>query len=91
MWNSDDSKHTFRVTLFDADGDRTFERTAELEGTSEGHYASEVVSGAPDSAGSVRAAVGGETAERELSGYENPVLLSVKFNAEHQLAIVDWV
>lgn len=91
VWNSDDSKRTFTVKLFDSSGEKTFERTVELPETSRGHYSREVFEEAPDSAARIWAKVDNKTAERELRGYEKSVLLSVKFNSEHQLAIFDFV
>ncbi|WP_158058393.1 hypothetical protein [Halorussus halophilus] len=91
VWNSDDSKRIFTVELFDSSDEKTFEKTVELPKTSRGHYSREVFSEAPDSAAKIWANVGNKTAERELKGYEKPVLLSVKFNSEHQLAIADFV
>jgi hypothetical protein len=91
VWNADDSDHTFQVSMFDMDGEETYQESTELEGASGNRVTREVLSDAPDTAARVRARVGGKTDEKKLEGYETPVQLSIKYNADQQLAIVDFV
>ncbi|MFC5366757.1 hypothetical protein [Salinirubrum litoreum] len=91
VWNADDSGHTFQVSVFDTNGEKTYQRSIELEGASGNRVTREVLSDAPDTAAEVRARVDDKTDEKTLDGYERPVQLSIKYNADQQLAIVDFV
>ena len=91
VWNADDSGHTFQVSMFDVNGEETYRESIELEGASGNRVTREVLSDAPDTAARVRARVDDKTDEKKLEGYETPVQLSIKYNAEQQLAIVDFV
>lgn len=90
VWNSDDSKQSFHVTLFNSNVDQIYERTVELSGASKSNFTREELSDAPDSAAEIRAKVGNNSAKKDLRGYDNPLLLSIKYNAEHRLEIVEF-
>lgn len=91
VWNSDESNHTFQVSMFDAGGEETYAESIELDAASGNRVARKVLSEAPDTAAKVRANVEDKTEQKELVGYETPVQLSIKYNSEQQLAIVDFV
>lgn len=91
VWNSDTSSHTFQVSMFDVNGDETYRDSVELGSASGNRVTRKVLSDAPDTAARVRAIVADQTDELKLEGYETPVQLSIKYNAEQQLAIVDFV
>jgi hypothetical protein len=91
VWNSDTSSHTFQVSMFDVNGDETYRDSVELGSASGNRVTRKVLSDAPDTAARVRAIVADQTDELKLEGYETPVQLSIKYNAEQQLEIVDFV
>lgn len=91
VWNSDTSRHTFRVSMFDVNGDVTYRDSVELGSASGTRVTRKVLSEAPETAARVRAKVADQTDELKLEGYETPVQLSIKYNAEQQLVIADFV
>lgn len=91
VWNSDTSSHTFQVSMFDVKGAETYRDSVELDGVSGNRVTRKVLSEAPDTAARVRATVADQTDELRLEGYEAPVQLSIKYNADQQLVIADFV
>src|SRR6056297_1020428 len=89
VWNSDDSKHTFHVDVFDSNANRTFEQTVILAASSENHFTREVLTEAPSTAATIRAEVDDKTDEKDVTGFDRPVQISIKYNSDHQLEIVD--
>jgi N-methylhydantoinase B/oxoprolinase/acetone carboxylase alpha subunit len=78
------------VVVFDVNGDETYRESVELAGASGNRVTRKVLSEVPDTAARVRAIVADQTDELRLEGYEAPVQLSIKYNADQQLAIVDF-
>ena len=91
VWNSDTSSHTFQVSMFDVNGDETYRDSVELGSASDNRVTRKVLSETPDTAARVRAIVADQTDELKLEGYETPVQLSIKYNADQQLVIADFV
>ena len=85
--NENEAEQTFHVTLFDATGDQTFQRTATLSGATGNRFTREVCSEAPESAAKVRVTVGDETSERELGGFKDPITLSIKYHRSEKIGI----
>lgn len=91
VWNSDTSSHTFQVSMFDVNGGETYRDSVELGSASDNRVTRKVLSETPDTAARVRAIVADQTDELKLEGYETPVQLSIKYNADQQLVIADFV
>ncbi|NEU58451.1 hypothetical protein [Halorussus sp. MSC15.2] len=81
----------FFVEIFNADGGRVLKRTIELASTSRNHFTREELTDVPTSGARVRATVGEKTDEKDLIGYDKPVQLSIKYNNEDELEIVDYL
>jgi hypothetical protein len=91
VWNSDTSSHTFQVSMFDVNGAETYRDSVELDAASGNRVTRKVLSETPDTAARVRATVADQTDELRLEGYGAPVQLSIKYNADQQLVIADFV
>jgi len=91
IWNSDDITHTFHVVLFGRNSKNIYENTSNISGTSKNNFTRKILSDAPDSATKIQAKVGKKTDEEDLTDYDKPIQLSVKYNSEEELGIAVFV